>query len=741
MVVFLKRVWLFVSQLANQAHYLTGRDRMPSSTSDPQVESPPQESQGTISLPSTSKSRFAFLTLSQFQKTLVFLGAVGLLGVGLWMQRQEWVGRMRALSWGILVAGLVLIVLSSRTIEKGSPPRWLSNLEQKLKTWLGVRGWQVICLVSSPILAWVAYQAAGDGLHMVKPVLAVTAWISGIVLAVLGGWQFRSEKWSLSRQTAIILGLLVFIAIFVRGYNITRAPLVLTGDEAGAGLAAVDVLEGFTNNIFRAGWFSFPAMHSFFQAVPIALFGQTIQALRSMSVLAGVLTVGGVYLAAREMFGERTALFSAIFLATFNFHTHFSRIGLNNIWDGLWFLAVLGLLWHGWRFESRRSYLLAGLALGFSQYFYVGVRIFFLLIPLWIFVIGLFERECLKRSLPDLLLMILVALTVLLPLAFFYLGHPEEFMAPVRRVSIFGGWMANEVQITGLPPWRIVLHQIALSLQGFAHIPLRMWYQPGTPLLRLIPAVLFFVGLGLLLRKPRDDRTILLLMWILVFGIMNGFSEGAPAAQRYVAVAPAVAILVGYGLAESGSLLSGLWPRYRRIVSIAALAFMVLLSLDELRFYFQVYTPQSDLGGENTLVAARLADYLRNKSSQWEVAFFGSPRMGYYSIASLPYLAPHIKGYDMNHPWGSLENPQLQSDYLIFVFLPGLEADLEAVQNSYPGGELLQETTADGRLLYWLYEYATEEVSSSSSPSRELVVPYPYPYPLDTPTSVPEGYP
>jgi hypothetical protein len=298
----------------------------------------------------------------------------------------------------------------------------------------------------------------------------------------------------------------------------------------------------------------------------------------------------------------------------------------------------------------------------------------------------------------------------------------------------------NEVHLTGQSPWRILFHQIALSMEGFAHTPLRAWYQPGTPLLRLAPAILFFLAIGLLLRKPRDSRTLLLGLWVLVLGLMNGFSEGAPAAQRYVAASPAVAILVGYGLSEGGSLLESLWPQYKRVFGFLAIAIIMLVGVDEVRFYFQVYTPGSDLGRENTLVANRLADFLKDKSSQWKVAFFGSPRMGYYSIAALPYLAPQITGYDMNQPWGSGQNPRLPGDHLFFVFLPGLESDLRAVQAIYPSGQLLEERTSDGRLLYWLYQFASSDGSTPSG-SQAADQGAPYPAPIPTPIQDSGGYP
>ena len=56
----------------------------------------------------------------------------------------------------------------------------------------------------------------------------------------------------------------------------------------------------------------------------------------------------------------------------FHFHIHFSRIGLNNIWDPLVMVLVWGLLWMGWQENDRRAFGLAGLTLGAGFYLYTS---------------------------------------------------------------------------------------------------------------------------------------------------------------------------------------------------------------------------------------------------------------------------------------------------------------------------------------------------------------------------------
>jgi len=158
------------------------------------------------------------------------------------------------------------------------------------------------------------------------------------------------------------------------------------------------------------------------------------------------------------------------------------------------------------------------------------------------------------------------------------------------------------------------------------------------------------------------------------------------------------------------SLFRRLWPRMTKLFPILSLITIVLIGLDDLRFFFFDYVPNSTFGGDNTLIAQDLADYLKGRGSEWKVLFFGAPQMGYQSIKSLEYLLPQIQGIDMLEPWGSPSNPQPASDRLIFIFLPEHAADLEAVRQAYPGGKIrvVQRRTPNVGLLYWTYEVSPE---------------------------------
>jgi len=615
--------------------------------------------------------------------------------------------RSRVAAVGIAALGLLFFLLGAWLLQREHTPQLLSRLFGVISNWMGIQTWQTSLLLMSVPLAVIVPIAAGSASLMTSPWIAIAAWLLAIGTAIGGGWRGNVYDQKLQWGVILTLLLITIIAFLPRGIATGHIPVLLTGDEGSMGIAASDFHSGQVNNFFNASWYSFPSFYFCIPALSIALLGRTTEALRIPSALAGALTVATVYFTGRAMFGKRTAALAAIFLAAYNYHIHFSRIGLNNIWDGLWYIVTIGALWIGWKQERRNAYLLAGLSLGLAQYFYPSARTLLVLVFAWLLLVGVMDRTRLKHALPHIALFILIASVVLLPLAWYYIGHPAEYLAPLARVSILGDWMKAQTVNSGLPAWRVLFGQLALGFQAYIFTPIRFWYEPGAPLLRPVEAALFILGTALLLLHPRDDRSLLLILWLLDFGLVGGLSESTPAAQRYVAVAPVCALVVGYGLGQSVASLAKAWPRRERIFSALAFLAMGFIVVSELNFYFRVYTPHNLLteAQSNGMVAQRLANELQTRPSDTQVVFFGYPRMGFYSIPSVQFLAPGIEGLDISQPWGASENPKPSGKRLLFIFLPSNEDQIAPVQADYSGGKLQGQVAADGQILYWEYEY------------------------------------
>ena len=616
----------------------------------------------------------------------------------------------KMLAWFSLMGIALFLASTINLVANKEGPSRMEQIIRRIANWFHVEDWQVVFLLTSPLLSWLAWWAAGEGRRMINPAAAIIAWVSAIAVAIIGSFRSSWKGIKFEPRYLILPLMLTLAAFLVRGLAIDRFPIALTGDEGRDGIEAVQVLKGEFNNPFISAGYSFPSLYYFFQALSIQFLARTTEALRLTSAIVGALTVTALYFVGSAMFDRRCALLAAIFLAAYNFHIHFSRIGLNNIWDGLWYIIVVGALWHGWEYEQNKSFALAGFSLGMAQYFYPSGRALIIPILGWLFLMGMFNWEKFKRVFSGILIMFIVTSVIILPLAIFYFHHPDEYMAPLRRVSIFGPILDGMVQSTGQPVWLILLKQIWLGLQGFIYLPVTFWYQPGTPLLRPFAASLFLIGLLLLLSRGRDSRFLLLALWILTFGLIGGLSESTPAAQRYVAAAPVCALLVGYGLSEMASILEELWPQFNRILNGVVIAVAILMAVDELNFYFNTYTQKTvvEWSHTNTMIAQHLADYLEEKPTDLQVVFMGAPFMGYSSIPSLQYLVPNIKGIDATLPWESFDKSAITGTDLVFVLLPGNESALDSIEKEYPGGQTQTEMASDGKPLYWYYVYASK---------------------------------
>ena len=565
--------------------------------------------------------------------------------------------------------------------------------------------WRIGLTTAALCLAVASQRLAGEDLLMEHPLAAPLVFAAAVVL-VLAATRSGTRAQEPSVEPAwpawerlLLLALLV-LALLLRVVRTGEIPPALTGDEASAGLAAVGILEGRLDNPFTVSWYSFPALYFSIPAASIAVVGRSFEALRIPSAIAGALTVAGLYLLARSMWGRRTAVLSAALLAVLHFHVHFSRIGLNNIWDGLLAVLTLGLFWRGWATGRRAFFVAAGVALGASQYFYASGRLLPAILIAWLALLVVFDRALPRSRLPDLVAMAVVALVVLLPLGIFFFHHPDEFAAPMNRVKILGPWLEDTVRTTGDPAWRVLLRNFRDAASGFSFGELQHWYRPGTPILLPPSALLFHAGLVLALIRIRDSRPRLVLLWLAGVLAAGGLSESAPASQRYVLGAPAAVLLASWALASMTEAAERRWPRIRPATLGAVALFLAASTALDLDLYFRRYVRSGAALDANTEVAGTLAARLREETAGSRVYFFGPPRMGFASIETLPFLVPHVAPTDVDTPLTGPPAWPLEGRKAFFVLLPERKAELLWVRASHPEGREEEFTGWNGDPLF-----------------------------------------
>jgi len=603
----------------------------------------------------------------------------------------------------VTALGLAGFALAVRGFITGGLPRWVMRILSACGRWMGVEPLQALWLSCAPVLSLAAWLAAGEGAKMLVPWAAVILWLLAILSIVIGSRQRGAgqepERWPWP-EVAAVAGI-VLLAFLARAVWLQQVPRLFSGDEGSAGINAVDFIRGTQNNVFVVGWASLPSLYFFVESLAVRLLGQTMEAARLPSAIAGSLAVLALYWYARSAFGRGVALAAAAYLATFPFHIHFSRTGLEFIWDGLAAVVVAGGLWRGWADNRRSAFVLAGLALGLGQYFYPSARVLFVILVIWLIFATLKDRAKMRQRLPGIVTMLLATLVVVLPLSLYYVRHMDQFYAPMTRVSVFGPWLQRAVEITHSSVWVILWSQVKASALGFSNLNLRGYYNDA-PMLLALPSALFLLGICLMLLNILSLQSLWLALWLAAAIGIGALSESTPTSQRYLFAAPAVAILVTLPLVQSAQWLSKLWPRWRRLLSVAMALVLVIAMAKDVAFYFGEYSANRRFGDLNTETATGVAFYVNSQGPGQQVYFFGG-RMGYFTHDTIRFLAPEATGQDVYDPLAAPPDWQLVGP-TIFIFLPERQQELQFVEQSYPGGSVTVVDARDGNPLFIAYK-------------------------------------
>ncbi len=492
--------------------------------------------------------------------------------------------------------------------------------------------------------------------------------------------------------------------LLLRLPKVGTIPFVISGDEASMGIEALHVLEGSLRNPFATGWLSHPTLYFFLLAWPVAWLGRNAWGLRLFSPLVGAATLPILYLLARRLFDRRVALVATGLLTVAHLHIHFSRLAINNIYDPLFGLLAAFFLVRGLQEGRTLDFALGGLSLGLGQYFYMGGRLFPIMVAVYALVWILLHRPAGRRLwLPTTALGSAFLLTAG-PLLDFFRRHPDDFLARLRMVGILqSGWLTTEQEVTGKSALELLWLQLRKSFFAFTymHDP-TSWYGAKLPYLDALSAVLFMLGLVLLVRHWRRCGYLLVNVWFWLALILGGMLiENPPSSARFVLFMPAVCLTAALGLVQVLDLLP-----FSRAWAWRVLAAVLLVAAGlNVGHYFFRYTPAGIFGGLNTEVGTRLGEYLSEQEAGAVVYFFGPPRM-WIGYATIPFLAPNVEGVDVEEPLAGPPSPDMvdRSRPALFVFLPERAGELAWVQQAFPNGRQEEVSgTISGELLFIVY--------------------------------------
>lgn len=373
--------------------------------------------------------------------------------------------------------------------------------------------------------------------------------------------------------------LVVVIAAFaLRLVAVGDLPPGLYHDEAYYGLDAAGVLAGDLHLYFPANNGREP-LFVYLVAGFIAMLGQTPAALRLASAFVGTAGVAAAFAMAASLYGRRVGLLTAALMAVAPWPVILGRVGFRAGLLPLVLALTVAATVRGLRRSDRRWIAFGGALAGLTLYTYAAAR----LVPAAVVAYGLWwmwSRRRAARSAersearlggdnpattsppPRLLaLWIAAALLVAAPLVITFALDPATTLGRAGQVSVLAPG------INGGDPAAALVRNIWGTL-GMVFVRgdfIPRHNIPERPVLGLVGAALWLVGLGLVLERRRPPD-VLILIWIAVMLIPTLLAENAPHFLRAVGLLPALMVLPALGV----DAVAGLARRSARMAALAA---------------------------------------------------------------------------------------------------------------------------------------------------------------------------
>lgn len=419
------------------------------------------------------------------------------------------------------------------------------------------------------------------------------------------------------KDPKILLLLIILLAVFFRFFMLDSAPPGLYPDVAVNATDAIKANETGNYRLFYANNNGREGLFINLMAASFKVFGVGFWQLRFMGALLGVLTVWGIYLLGKEFFGQKSALYGSLFLATSFWAVNFSRIGFRAIMVP--FIMVFSLYFLVKDFNNPKKpmtdFVLAGLMMGLGFHTYISFRIA-PLIPVLIFSYTFFaNRDLFKKQWKKFIVFFLgVALTAL-PIFLYFQFNSSEAAVRTGQVSILN----PDVNKGNLIGTAIKTTTLSLGMFNFFGDPNWRHNLPGLPALNLIVGLFFVIGLIYLVkqffsRKDKDFKKKLI-PWVigswfftmLIPAIMT--EEGMPHSLRAIGSMIPAFVMAGYGAYLFFDWLSKRHPKITKRVIIFIIPFIILVDFS---MYFAVWARRPETIGQFTTDYVEMGNYLND---------------------------------------------------------------------------------------------------------------------------------
>lgn len=602
-----------------------------------------------------------------------------------------------AYTW-ISVMGVVLFV-GSLVLRPAPGIQALSNRLPHSRSLGWICGAAVTSLFASFALAVFENSAPANYI----PITSLWLLSAFCYLAAFSGGIFLRgsvKEWLLRHWTEILaVALVTIVGGIIRFQLLGSIPRVMDGDEGRMGIAAQITNSGYASNPFGR-WENFGVFYLQIINVIIRIAGPTALAIRLLPAMSGTLAIPALYLLGRQIVGHRIALIAALLLAFSHTHINFSRIGsVAYIHDTTLIPLELYFLFSGLQKRSSWRTALAGIILAVHFSLYLAAQIMLALILVYMLVAFFLLRSWFRPAMRQAAVFWGGFFIAVLPQAFFDWGHPDQFFARLSQDGTFqSGWLAQTMVNTGQSAFQVLGGRVIHAFLSLIYYPTIDFYGSPVPMLTLISAAMFLLGLGISLRRTRARGYLLLngYFWSLTLAV--GIFAIPPSADSYrmLMVLPAALLMAAIGLDQVLELFGIGWDRFRTAYGLTTAS--VLLTI----FAFNMWTYWGDFAGQCRYgvdqvgrFASFLGSYVNTLPADSTVYLLSNEYYFHGSHASVDYL-------DQNRPIINFPDPVDELDLSSGASLiapPSRIPELESWIKLHPGGETFYQDDCRSKIL------------------------------------------
>ena len=634
---------------------------------------------------------------------------------------------------------------------KRPPPK---GLLRRIAAWRAGAGWRVtvpalVVAVGLLVASFFALRAnivsplggwlwAGGLVALLIALLGVPGWPRGksLLPGPRGDFFGRGVPDIDSRWSAVLVVAILIVAVVLRVYNLEYHPGIF-GDEGERGIDARNILLGNNALIFGSGWWSVPNLYFYLTSFFLGLLGDhNMVADRMLSVVSGVVAVWYVYRTGKLLWGPRVGLIAGALMAVSPLALQFSRLAgestpTGTLWAVGFFYMALALRDRKWT-----DWLLAGLAWGFSLYFYAAGK---LIIPmaaaLGFYCLVRWRLDFFKRYALGFALLGATMLLTAMP----YLIYAAEsnflvIMGRAQETSIFSpsnqGFTFQRYNLTYDPAlaqgstvqsvlahpaeWaRLVYEQGRETVDVLYHRPDQVFFyritDHGGTMFPPFWAVIVMLGLAYATWKVWDSRFGLVWIWFW-FGMLGSIlTIDTPNLQRVMGAWPALMLLPA---ALLDRIFAAGWPlslslarRWATVPIAAAVIFFGYTSVQEYFGHFVSLCPYCDATTQARYAVDLGQDY---KAYQFGVGGYTV----YFSYGSTRFLAKDVEGVDMLAAADKLPIIDSNGKGAAFLVYPSNMEYLPLLRLYYPNGTEETIRSADGVERFVSYKVTREQLAA-----------------------------